>query len=136
MNIYFCIILGALVFEFFLFSLSKHLDLQNIATSLPNEFKGYYSASEYTRSQEYLVENTRFSYLTSAVDVLIILMVILFGLFNNVDLWLRDLAFSPMVTGRLFFGILFIFQDIIKVGFPASLSMVVMAVGQGVFNKI
>ena len=30
----------------------------------------------------------------------------------------------------------FILRDIVKVGFPASLSMVVMAVGQGVFNKI
>ena len=117
MNIYLCIIIGALLLEFIIFNLSRHLDLQNIATSLPNEFKGYYSASEYTRSQEYLVENTRFSYLTSAVDVLIILMVILFGLFNNVDLWLRDLAFSPMVTGLLFFGILFIFQDIISTPF-------------------
>jgi STE24 endopeptidase len=114
MNIYLCIIIGALLLEFILFNLSRHLDLKNISTSLPNEFKGYYSASEYARSQEYLVENARFSYLTSAVDVLIILMVILLGLFNNVDLWLRDFAFSPMVTGLLFFGILFLFQDIFQ----------------------
>ena len=117
MNIYLCIIIGALLLEFILFNLSHHLDLKNISTSLPNEFRGYYSASEYTRSQEYLMENTRFSYLTSAVDVIIILMVILFGLFNNVDLWLRDFAFSPMVTGLLFFGILFLFQDIINTPF-------------------
>ena len=117
MNIYFCIIIGALLLEFMLFNLSRHLDLQNISTSLPNEFKGYYSANEYTRSQEYLVENTRFSYLTSAVDLLIILMVILLGLFNNVDLWLRDFGFSPMVTGLMFFGVLFLFQDIISTPF-------------------
>jgi len=117
MNLYLCIIIGALLLEFLLFNLSRHLDLKNISTSLPNEFKGYYSASEYARSQEYLVENARFSYLTSAVDVLIILMVILFGLFNNIDLWLRDLSFSPMVTGLLFFGVLFLFQDIINTPF-------------------
>ncbi len=117
MNIYLCIIIGALLLEFMLFNLSHHLDLKNISTSLPNEFKGYYSASEYTRSQEYLVENTRFSYLTSAVDVLIILMVILFGLFNNVDLWIRGFGFSPMVSGLLFFGVLFLFQDMISTPF-------------------
>ena len=76
MNIYLCIIIGALLLEFMLFNLSRHLDLKNISTSLPNEFKGYYSANEYTRSQEYLVENTRFSYLTSAVDLIIILMIL------------------------------------------------------------
>ena len=117
MNIYLCIIIGALLLEFMLFNLSRHLDLKNISTSLPNEFKGYYSANEYTRSQEYLVENTRFSYLTSAVDVLIILMVILFGLFNNVDLWIRGFGFSPMVSGLLFFGVLFLIQDMISTPF-------------------
>ena len=71
MNIYLCIIIGALLLEFMLFNLSHHLDLKNITTSLPNAFKGYYSESEYARSQEYLMENTRFSYLTSGVDFLI-----------------------------------------------------------------
>ena len=106
-----------MLLEFILFNLSRHLDLQNISTSLPNAFKGYYGANEYAKSQEYLVANTRFSYLTSAVDLIIILMVILFGLFNNVDLWLRDFGFSPMVTGLLFFGVLFLFQDIISTPF-------------------
>jgi len=117
LNIYLCIIIGALLFEFILFNLSKHLDLQNISTNLPNAFKGYYSANEYARSQDYLAENTRFSYLTSAVDLLIILIVILLGVFNNVDLWIRDFGFSPMVTGLLFFGVLFLFQDIINTPF-------------------
>jgi len=117
LNIYLCIIVGALLLEFILFNLSKHLDLQNISTNLPNAFKGYYSANEYARSQDYLAENTRFSYLTSAVDLLIILIVILLGVFNNVDLWIRDFGFSPMVTGLLFFGVLFLFQDIINTPF-------------------
>ena len=117
MNIYLCIIIGALLLEFLLFNLSHHLDLKNITTSLPNAFKGYYSESEYARSQEYLMENTRFSYLTSGVDFLIILMVILSGLFNNVDLWIRGFGFSPMVSGLLFFGVLFIIQDMISTPF-------------------
>ncbi len=117
MNIYLCIIIGALLLEFIIFSLSRRLDLQNISTSLPNAFKGYYSANEYARSQDYLAENTRFSYLTSAVDLIIILIVIFLGIFNNVDVWLRDFGFSPMVTGLLFFGVLFLFQDIISTPF-------------------
>ena len=117
MNIYFCIIIGALLLEFILFNLSLHLDLKTISTILPNEFKAHYSESEYARSQEYLMVNTRFSYLTSAVDFLIILMVILFGLFNNVDLWIRGFGFSPMVSGLLFFGVLILIQDMISTPF-------------------
>jgi len=127
LNIYLCIIIGALLFEFILFNFSRHLDLQNISTNLPNAFKGYYSANEYSRSQEYLVENTRFAYLTSAVDILIILLVILLGLFNNVDLWLRDFGFSPLVTGLLFFGVLFLFQDIISTPFSLYRTFIIEA---------
>jgi len=125
--------MGVLLLEFILFNLSRYLDLQNISTSLPNAFKGYYSPNEYARSQDYLAENTRFSYLTSAVDLIIILMVILLGLFNNVDLWLRDFGFSPMVTGLLFFGVLFLFQDII--GTPFSLYRTFIIEEDFGFNK-
>ena len=103
--------------EFILFNLSRHFDLQNISTNLPNAFKGYYSPNEYARSQEYLAENARFSYLTSTFDLSIILIIILLGVFNIVDLWLRGFGFSPMVTGLLFFGVLFLFQDIIAIPF-------------------
>jgi len=50
-------------------------------------------------------------------------------------LFIKDHAY---ITFRLkdFSPSRFILQDIIKVGFPASLSMIVMAIGQSVFNKI
>ena len=76
MNIYLWIIIAALLCEFVLHTLSKILDLKNLSTELPVEFKGYYSEEEYVRSQEYLKENIRFSYITSTVDLIIILLVI------------------------------------------------------------
>ena len=109
--------MAALLLEFFLRTLSKFLDLKNLSTELPEEFKGYYSQDEYARSQQYLSENTRFSYIVSSVNLIIILLVIYLGLFNNIDLWVRGLGFSPIITGLLFFGFLFIIQDIISTPF-------------------
>ena len=63
MNIYLCIIVAALLIEYFLNTLAKILDLKNLSTDLPSEFRDYYSQEEYTRSQEYLKANTNFSYL-------------------------------------------------------------------------
>ena len=54
MNIYLCIIVAALLLEFILYNLSRVLDLKNLSTKLPNEFKGYYDEEEYARSQKYL----------------------------------------------------------------------------------
>ena len=109
--------MAALLLEFFLRTFSKFLDLKNLSTELPEEFKGYYSQDEYARSQQYLSKNTRFSYIVSSVNLIIILLVIYLGLFNNIDLWVRGLGFSPIITGLLFFGFLFIIQDIISTPF-------------------
>ena len=65
MNIYLIIILTALLLEFLLYNLSHYLDLKNMSTELPAEFKNYYNGDEYERSREYLRENSHFSYLTS-----------------------------------------------------------------------
>ena len=119
MNIYLCIIVAALLLEFFLHSLSRFLDLKNLSTVLPAEFIDHYSSEEYARSQQYLKTNTQFAYITSAFDLFIILMVIYLGVFNTLDVWVRGFGFSPIISGLLFFGILFIVQDVL--GTPFSL---------------
>ena len=100
MNIYLWVIVAALLLQFFLYTLSRFLDLNNLHSELPAEFKGYYSPDEYGRSQEYLKENTRFSYLTSTFDLLLILLIISLGLFNTIDLWVRSFGFYPLVTAH------------------------------------
>ena len=111
--------MAALLLEYFLHTFSRFLDLKNLSTVLPTEFVDYYSAEEYTRSQQYLRDGTRFTYITSTFDLFIILLVMFLGLFNVVDVWVRGFEFSPIVSGLLFFGVLFIVQDIL--GTPFSL---------------
>ena len=109
--------MAALLLEYFLHTLSRFLDLKCLSTKLPHEFKGHYSPDEYVRSQKYLRENTRFSYIASSFDLLLILLVIFLGLFNTLDLWIRAFGYSPIVTGLMFFGVLFFVQDIISTPF-------------------
>ena len=125
--------MAVLLFEFFLQTLSKILDLKNLSTKLHNEFNGYYSEDEYARSQEYLRTNTRFSYFTSAIDLIIILFVIFLGVFNNIDVWVRGFEFSPLINGLIFFGVLFLVQDVI--GTPISLYRTFVIEEKFGFNK-
>ena len=125
MNIYLWIILAALLVDYFLHALSRFLDLKNLSTDLPDEFTDHYSSEEYARSQEYLRENTRFSYFTSSFDLIVILLVIFLGLFNTIDLWLRDFGFSPIISGLIFFGVLFFIQDIVSTPFSLYRTFVI-----------
>jgi STE24 endopeptidase len=133
MNIYLWIILAALLVDYFLHALSRFLDLKNMSTELPDEFIDYYSPEEFVRSQEYLKENTRFSFFTSSFDLLVILLVILLGGFNFVDLWLRGFGYSPIISGLIFFGVLFFIQDIINT--PFSLYRIFVIEEKFGFNK-
>ena len=133
MNIYLWIIVAALLLEYFLHTFSRFLDLKNLSTVLPAEFVDYYSAEEYTRSQQYLRDGTQFAYITSTFDLFIILLVMFLGLFNVVDVWVRGFEFSPIVSGLLFFGVLFIVQDIL--GTPFSLYSTFIIEERYGFNK-
>ena len=125
MNIYLCIIVTALLLEFILYNLSRVLDLKNLSTELPNEFKGYYDEEEYARSQKYLRKNTYFLYFTSSFDCIITFLVIFSGFFNIIDLWVRSFEFSPVITGLLFFGTIFILQDILVTPFAIYKTFVI-----------
>ena len=117
MNIYLWIIVAALLLEFFLHTLSRLLDLKNLSTVLPEEFVDYYSPEKYAKSQQYLKENTRFAYVISTFNFIIILLVIFLGLFNTLDVWIRGFGFSPLIEGLIFFGVLFFIQDVISTPF-------------------
>jgi len=125
MNIYLCIIVAALLLEFFLHYLSRRLDLKNLDMKLPDEFKNYYSEDEYARSQEYLRANTQFALITSSFNLFIILSVILLGLFNVADVWVRNYNLHPIPSGLLFFGILFFIQDILSTPFSLYQTFVI-----------
>ena len=133
MNIYLCIIVAALLLEFILYTVSRFLDLKSLSKELPEEFKDYYNQDEYERSQEYTRENARFSYITSTFDLFIMLLVIFLGLFNYVDLWVLGFGFSPIITGLVFFGVLFFIQDVI--GIPFSLYRTFIIEEKYGFNK-
>ena len=67
--------------------------------------------------------------MATVISQVIVFIVFIYMLFfkdhSYITFRLRDFSFSTNII-----------WDIVKIGLPASLSMVVMAVGQGVFNKI
>ena len=67
--------------------------------------------------------------MATVISQIIVFIIFIYMLFvkdhSYVTFKLKDFSFSTMIL-----------WDIVKVGFPASMSMVVMAFGQGVFNKI
>jgi len=117
MNIYLIIILIALIGEFILRSIVRYLNLRALDTKLPDEFNGFYDAEKYSKSQEYTRVQTKFEYVLSTFNIILIVAFIVLGGFNYIDTFVRGFNFSPILTGLMFFGILYFAQDIISIPF-------------------
>ncbi len=117
MNIYLAIILIALIGEFVLRSVARYLNLKSLDKTLPHEFSGFYDEDKYSQSQEYTRAKSRFAYVSSTFDVVLIVAFIVLGGFNLVDQFVRGLQLTPIFTGLVFFGLLYLAQDIISIPF-------------------
>ena len=125
MNPYLTIILVAIIGEFVLRTIARLLNVQSVSQNIPDGFEEFYDQEKYAKSQEYLKTNTRFALLTSTFDIIIILVVILGGYFNVFDQFVRSFGYSSITSGLLFFGFIFIIQDIISLPFSLYSTFVI-----------
>ncbi len=117
MNIYLVVILVTLVLDYLVQSTARSLNLRSLRPELPKSFQGYYDQDKYTRSQEYARANGRFGMISSSFSLVTTLVFILAGGFNFVDIWTRGFGFGELVTGLIFFGVLFLLSDIVSIPF-------------------
>ena len=122
---YYLIIIFALAVEYLLSTVSSILDMGNIVEEVPADFKDVYDREKYARSQSYLRDRTRFGIFSSTFSLLLILVVIHTGLFGVLDQFVRVQTNQPILAGLLFFGIIFIIQDIISLPFSIYSTFVI-----------
>ena len=114
---YYLIIIGALILEYFLSTVSSVLNMNSIAEDVPDGFQSHYDGEKYAKSQTYLKDNTRFGLLSSTFSLALTLIVIHTGLFGILDHIVRAQTVHPILAGLLFFGIIFIINDMINLPF-------------------
>ena len=116
-NTVFYIIIAILIAGFILERWLDYLNLKNTRDELPPELKDVYETERYKESQAYKRTNTRFSFLTSSLNLVIILLMFFLGGFAFVN----DIAYSVsdnyIVVALVFFGILMLASDLLNTPF-------------------
>ena len=133
-NLYYLIIVSAIIIEYLLSSISSVLDIKNITPIIPLDFKKVYDGEKYVRSQEYLKARTRFGLFSSTFSLGLILIVIHSDVFGYLDQYVRLQTENYILQGLLFIGIIYFFQDIISL--PFSLYNTFVIEQKFGFNKI
>ncbi|MBI89033.1 MAG: peptidase M48 [Candidatus Marinimicrobia bacterium] len=122
---YYYIIIGALMFEYVLSTLSGILNMNSITKEIPEGFKDHYDEDKYSKSQSYLKDKTRFGLFSGTFSLVVTLFVIHAEIFGILDVFVRQNASHPITSGLIFFGVLFIINDIINLPFSIYSTFVI-----------
>ncbi len=119
------VILLAIVIDFTLNIVADILNLKRLRNELPAGFEDVYDAERYRKSQEYLRVNTRFGWIVSSFNLLL-LLVFWFGRgFPLLDRWVRSWGWGPVMTGLAFIAILVTFKAILSLPFSIYSTFVI-----------
>ncbi|MFL2983186.1 MAG: M48 family metallopeptidase [Candidatus Neomarinimicrobiota bacterium] len=103
--------------DYLLSTISGILNMNSIKEDVPTEFQQYYNEDKYAKSQAYLRDKTRFGMFSGTFSLFITLLVIHTGAFGLLDDIVRSTSDHFIINGLLFFGALFIINDIINIPF-------------------
>ena len=119
------LIIGIVLVDYFFDQLLDFFNMKSAKSKLPKELEGIYPQEEYAKSQRYLKARSKFSFLTTAFSTSLTVLVLAFGLFGDLHVWLSDHFQDPIVHSLIFFGVLFIVSDIINIPFELYSTFVI-----------
>jgi STE24 endopeptidase len=112
-NTVFVLIIVILVFGYVLGRILDGLNLKHILPVLPQELAGIFDPEEYKKSQLYKRDTTRFSFFSSSLGLVLMLILFFSGGFGWLDNRIGALELHYILHVLLFFGILALIGDIL-----------------------
>ncbi|MFI5303993.1 MAG: M48 family metallopeptidase [Nitrospiria bacterium] len=114
MNGYALLILGCLAGEYILNVIADLLNLKEMQSNLPEEFNGVYDQEAYQKSQDYSRILLKWGLLKSTGTLLLFLVFWFSGGFHSLDQFVRHLHFGLLISGLIYFGILFLLSSLLS----------------------
>lgn len=119
------IILFFMVLNLVINLLADVLNLKGMNTRLPRALEGLYAPDQYNKSQNYLRVNTRFGWVASAFDLIVLLLFWFGGGFSWLDNWVRGLGVSAVPSGLIYIGVLLACKTLIDMPFGIYATFVI-----------
>ena len=121
----FFVILIILIADFTLERILSAFNVKSARQPIPALLTGIYDEEKYQKQQSYFRVNTKFGLLTSSVSFFILILMVFFGGFGWLDGVVRAWSGSPVIISLVFFGILFLANDIISTPFEVYETFVI-----------
>lgn len=116
-EIIFFVIIGILVFDFVLERTLALLNIKHATQPLPKLLADIFDHDQYQKQQTYFRTNSRFGIVSSSFSFVVVVSMYVVGGFGWLDLQLTPWIPNDMLRAFVFFGILFVANDLISVPF-------------------
>jgi len=113
----FIIIISILLFDYILERVLDYLNSTYWSNELPDELQGIYDAEKYKKSQDYQRVSQRFSFVTSSLSFIAMMLMLIMGGFAFVDEYVRQFTLNPILMALMFFGIIGFASDLLSTPF-------------------
>lgn len=133
MNIYFTVILVAMIGGYVLDLIADILNLKALKPQPPEDLADLYDPSEYAKSQAYTIVTTKFGIIKSTFSLVMSLIFWLAGGFRIFDDFAVSFGFGSIVTGLIYTGLLIAASSVIM--FPFSIYSTFVIEEKFGFNK-
>ncbi|MDO8715422.1 MAG: M48 family metallopeptidase [Dehalococcoidales bacterium] len=126
-NTFFIVILAAVILDFAFDLVANILNLKALKLEPPPSLAGVYKPEEYRRSQEYTRVATRFDFISSSFNLVVLLSFWFTGGFNWLDQLVRGWGFISLVNGLLYIAILSAAYGLLSLPFNIYATFVIEA---------
>ncbi|MDD2797387.1 MAG: M48 family metallopeptidase [Bacteroidales bacterium] len=121
----FYLILFFVIADFVLEQTLSVLNRKMLSPIIPEKLKGIYEPDKYVKQQNYQKINTRFSDKTRLFSLVLELAMLLLGGFAWVDDWARSITQNETLISLIFFGILYLGNEILTLPFSIYSTFVI-----------
>ncbi|BDD09179.1 peptidase M48 [Fulvitalea axinellae] len=111
------LVLGIVVFEFLLERVLGVFNIRNLKPELPKAFSDVYGQEEYAKSLRYQKANYRFGLFSASISFVVTFVVLALGWLGKANTFLTAGIESPIVSALVFFGAMFIVNDLLSLPF-------------------
>lgn len=125
MNIFAVIIIATLLVDFVLNLAADFYNLKSLDKGLPDEFRDVYDEETYEKSQRYTKVRTKFGFLTSIFNLILLLVFWFAGGFQWLDEIVRSWELGVIWTGLVYIGLLLVAKRVISLPFSLYSTFVI-----------
>jgi STE24 endopeptidase len=111
------LIIGVIAVGFAFEKFLSWLNVRREVKGVPPNLADHLSQQKLLESKSYQRVNYRFGLVTGTFSFILTLAFIWFGLFGEIDIWLREYILHPIGLSIIYFGLIFLGSDLISLPF-------------------